>query len=198
MLRLILAGLATAMTFTALAAPAPAGTVDHFHAALLNNMEHGQALGCSGRTQKMAAVIPTTFDLPFISRQVLRHHWSELTAAQQTTLVQTLQSLAIATYAGQFARHDGEKFTTGETQSLPNGAQLVRAKLSLPNRDPVNFDYVLRLDDGHWKVINVVADGVSDLAIRSAQYERLFKEQGYDGLIKFLRKQIEQLQKTCP
>ncbi|HWU67921.1 MAG TPA: ABC transporter substrate-binding protein [Stenotrophobium sp.] len=198
MLRLILAGLAAAMAFTALAAPTPASTVDHFHAVLLSNMEHGQTLGCSGRTQKMAAVVPATFDLPFISRQVLRHHWSELTPAQQATLVQAMQALAIATYAGQFARFSGEKFTTEETQSLPNGAQLVRAKLSLPNRDPVNFDYVLRLDDGHWKVINVVADGVSDLAIRSAQYERLFKEQGYDGLIGFLHKQIEQLQKTCP
>lgn len=198
MFRLILAGLAFAIAFTASAMPPPADTVSSFHAALLSNMEHGETLGCSGRTKKMAAVIPATFDLSFISRQVLKRHWAELTTSQQATFTQTLESLVITTYAGQFARYDGEKFTTGETQSLPNNVQLVHAKLALRNRDPVNFDYILHNDAEHWKVINVIADGVSDLAIRAAQYDRLFKQQGYVGLIDFLQNQIKQLQKTCP
>ncbi|MGH8461203.1 MAG: ABC transporter substrate-binding protein [Stenotrophobium sp.] len=198
MFRLILTGFAALVVFSVQAMPAPANTVDAFHAALLDNMEHGESLGCAGRTQKMDKAIPDTFDLPFISHLVMKRHWTKLTPAQQATFTATLKNLVIATYAGQFSRHHGETFSTQDTLSLPNGARLVHAKLTRRDDDPVSFDYVLHLDAGHWKVINVVADGVSDLAIRSAQYDRLYSERGYTGLIDFLDKQIAQLRNTCP
>ena len=198
MFRLILASLAVLMAFTVQAMPPPANTVDTLHAALLANMEHGESLGCAGRTQKMETIIPQTFDLPFISRQVMKRHWADLTPAQQETFTKTLRDLVIATYAEQFSRHRGETFTIQDTQNLPNDARLVHAKLVLPGADPVNFDYVLRQTAGQWQIINVVADGVSDLAIRAAQYDRLYNEQGFTGLINFLDKQTAQLRKTCP
>ena len=59
------------------------------------------------------------------------------------------------------------------------------------------FDYVLHEVDGNWRVINVIADGVSDLALRSSQYEQIFKERGFDGLLAWIREQEKKTAADC-
>jgi phospholipid transport system substrate-binding protein len=48
----------------------------------------------------------------------------------------------------------------------------------------VNFDYILDQDkNGEWKIINIMADGVSDLALKRAHYTDVIKVKGVDALI---------------
>ncbi|MGH8455775.1 MAG: ABC transporter substrate-binding protein [Stenotrophobium sp.] len=182
---------------TAYALPAAATTVDEFHATLLGNMERGAALGCSGRTQKMTAAINQDFDLPFIARQVMKRNWAALSAAQQEQFTSTLRQLVILTYASNFSSHHGETFSTQDTRDLPNNARLVHSRLNRSADDPVSFDYVLHESAGQWKIINIIADGVSDLAIRSAQYNSLYQKENFSGLIGFLQKQTAKIQAGC-
>ena len=54
--------------------------------------------------------------------------------------------------------------------------------------------YTLKALGESWAIINVVADGVSDLALRRAEYSQVLKKQGFDGLIRRLDGQIADLQ----
>ena len=41
-----------------------------------------------------------------------------------------------------------------------------------------------------WMIVNVIADGVSDLALRRAEYSRVLKNKGFDGLLDHIDGQI--------
>ena len=44
-----------------------------------------------------------------------------------------------------------------------------------------------------WRIINIVADGVSDLALKRAEYQRVFASGGIDGLVAELEQQTRAL-----
>lgn len=178
----------------------PAETVTSFHAVLIDNMKAGATLKCSGRAEKVGAAVDADFDLPFLAQRVLRRQWKDLSEEQRAQFIATFRELVLATYASQFAKFGGEKFETRETKDLADGTRLVNAKLTPGSGAPVNFDYVLREvpESGKgWRIINVVADGVSDLAIRASQYDKIYKASGFDGLIKQIKQQTEANKAGC-
>lgn len=194
MLRLLALFLAVFLIAPVIAAE-PAQTVDRFHAGLLDNMKRGKTLGCAGRIAHMKPVIQSTFDLPFLSQRILRKRWAELSEAQRARFTTALQDMVVATYAGQFASFGGESFTTLATET--NGSNRVVHSKFKHGAETVSFDYVLRQTAGEWRVVNVVAEGVSDLAIRSAQYESVFKQKGFEGLITHMQAQTAKNKTGC-
>ena len=178
------------------AATTPADTVTNFHAVLIDNMKHAGSYGCKDRIQKLTPAVASTFDMAFLAQHVLRRQWPTLSAAQQATFITTLTDMVITTYASQFSKFNGEKFTTQDTQE--NGSlRAVHALLEPASGDPVHFEYILRQTPAGWRTVNVIAEGVSDLAIRSAQYNKIFSEQGFDGLITQIKEQTEKLKSNC-
>lgn len=177
-------------------AAAPAETIAELHAALIVAMKAGTTLDCGGRARRLAPVVAATFDFPTIARLLLRRHWSDMPPAQQQRYVDALGQLALANYAANFARHGGESFETLTTEE--SGAhRVVRTRLNRPQHPAVSLDYLLREVDGRWRVINVIAEGVSDLAIRSAQYDKAWREKGFDGLMAGLDEQIGRTGPGC-
>jgi len=178
-------------------AAAPADTVTGFHEVLIGNMKQGATLGCSGRSAKIATAVDGGFDLPYLASKVMRRQWKTLSEEQRMQFTATFRELVLATYTSQFSRYDGEQFETLSTKELADGTRQVNAKLKLGSGNPVNFDYVLRDVNGEWRIVNVVADGVSDLAIRASQYDKAFKSVGFDGLIKQIEGQTVANKKGC-
>ncbi len=181
----------------ALAAPAPGDVVTGFHEVLIGNMKQGATLGCSGRSSRIAAAVDGSFDLPYLASRVMRRQWKTLTPEQQTRFTTTFRDLVLATYTSQFAKFGGEKFETLATRELADGTRQVNAKLTPGSGNPVNFDYVLHDVGGQWRIVNVVADGVSDLAIRASQYDKAFKSVGFDGLLKQIESQTAANRTGC-
>jgi phospholipid transport system substrate-binding protein len=178
-------------------AVAPAEVVTAFHARLLDNMRHGKQYGCDGRTQHLLPAIDATFDIPFIAQLELRRHWSQLTPAQRNQFVAAYKDLVITTYASEFDGYDGDVFSTLNTKALPNGDQLVLARLKPGRGDSVSFDYVLHPKDGGWRVANVISDGVSNLSLQSEQYTELYQQKGFDALIAWLQDQTRKMRRDC-
>jgi phospholipid transport system substrate-binding protein len=172
------------------AAAAPDAVVNEFHAALTDAMTHGAELGCKGRIAKLEPVIVNAFDLPFIASHILRKRWEKLTPEQRSAFTTTLKDLTVETYAGNFS-HPGTKFETLEVKDLSPTRKQVRTRLIPSHDEPVSLDYFLQKSGDDWKIINVIANGVSDLALRSSQYDKVFEDSGFDGLMSKLHKQIE-------
>ena len=180
----------------ALAANDPADTVTALHGVLIDNLKSGTKLGCSGRLQRLGPAVDLDFDLPFLAQRVLRRQWKDLSGEQRKQFVDRFRELVVGTYASQFAAYAGERFTTLDTQDLADGTKLVHASLAT-GKDNVSFDYVLHDVAGTWKIVNVVADGVSDLALRSSQYDKAYKAGGFDGLMSLLATQIAGNKDDC-
>jgi phospholipid transport system substrate-binding protein len=57
----------------------------------------------------------------------------------------------------------------------------------------VPLDYVLQHGTAGWRIINIVADGVSDLALKRAEYQRVLAGGTLDTLIAELEAQTARL-----
>ena len=172
------------------AGDAPDAVVNGFHAALTDAMTHGAELGCKGRVAKLEPVILKTFDLPFIASHILRKRWDKMTSEQRSAFTTTLKDLTVETYAGNFSR-PGTRFEIVETKEVSATRKQVRTRLIPAHDEPVSLDYFLQKSGEDWKIINVIANGVSDLALRSSQYDKVFEDSGFDGLMSKLHKQIQ-------
>jgi len=69
----------------------------------------------------------------------------------------------------------------------------VHASLTPADGEDVILAYTLERKSDGWQIVNVVADGVSDLALRRAEYSRVIRNGGFEALMEHLDEQIAAL-----
>lgn len=168
----------------------PKQIVNRLHETLIKAMREGEKLGYRGRFELLAPVIDQTHNLDFIARTTLGANWTQLDAEQQRTFTDVFRKLSIGTYAGWFKSHDGEHFEFLEQQSMPRNQVMIRSSLVRLKEEPVRFDYILRQGKEGWRIVNILADGVSDLALKRVEYRAILQRDGFSTLIDMLRKKI--------
>jgi len=107
-----------------------------------------------------------------------------------------LTDLSIATYAAQFKEFGGESFQFDSSQDVKNGKLLLRYNLVAPNEKPIKFEYFVGQFNGQWHIINIVVDGISDLALKKAQYTSVIDREGFDALLNKLTQKINDYAKN--
>lgn len=175
----------------------PAAVVQRLHEALLEAARIGQGDGATGgfdaRRDRLDPIVTETFDIALIARLSLAAHWSDLTAAQQRRFTDLLRRYTVASYAARFKRDRGQRFEPGDVQQPREDIRVVRTRFITGAGETRRFDYQLRQDDSCWRIVNVAVDGVSDLAIKRAEYSDLYQKQGFDALADRLAEQIADL-----
>jgi phospholipid transport system substrate-binding protein len=165
--------------------------------SLLQSMRDGTQLGFSGRVEFLAPVVNRTHDIDLIIKTIIGATlWNTLSAEQHDLIIETFRQLSIVTYAGQFKQYDGEQFNFIEQRDLPREQKLVRSQLIQGDGGIVNFDYVLHLTDKKWMIINILFDGVSDLAIKRSEYRSIMQRDGFQSLIDMLKAKIVEAEHT--
>ncbi|MGH8475194.1 MAG: ABC transporter substrate-binding protein [Methylococcales bacterium] len=191
MLFLLLAGLAR----PGLAQPSGAAgrVIESLNSALVDVMKNASALGYPGRYEKLAPVIESTHDLEYIARfSIGKGNWDKLIDEQRKKFVAIFTQYSIATYASRFNGYAGETFRVTGEQAAKRGQIQVTSVLDIPGKKSVNFLYLLSGEPGSLKIVNILVDGVSDLALKRAQFMTLIADQGFDALLKHLSDQTAQ------
>ena len=200
LLQVLAAGMlmaAPAVPLHAASAEKAASVVERFQSTLISVMKDAKKLGYEGRYKILAPAVEESHDLPGIAQFAAGRYWDKLSEQQRKTYVATFAKLSIATYAYRFDDYSGEAFKTVSEEAISNGDELVHTVLTSPNSDNVHFDYILRRRDGVWRIINIIVDGVSDLAIKRAEYSNIIRDQGGDVLIAKLQGQITNYSKPA-
>ena len=63
--------------------------------------------------------------------------------------------------------------------------------MKIPGEKDVKFDYMMKKKDEGWQIINIIADGVSDLALKRSDYTSVLNREGFDALIAKINEKIE-------
>ena len=174
------------------ASPPAVDVVESLHSELLAVMNDGQKIGFKGRFDQLTPVITASFDLPFIAKTAMGRHWDTLDPRQKSRFVEAFRRLSIATYAANFDCYSGERFKVVSKKELDHGQFQVRSQLIKSDGGEVSLDYILRPVDRQWRIINVIANGVSDLALKRADYTQFLKTNGFDALLGKLNEKIAQ------
>ena len=165
-------------------------TVDKLNTALIEAMKNAKQLGYKGRAAKLDPVVKETHEFNAIAQIALGSHWKDLTDEQKKAFVDKLTELSVATYAAQFNGYAGEEFKYESEQGMKSNRVTLRYELLAPKEKPVKFEYVLGQVNNQWVIINIVVDGISDLALKKAQYTSVIEREGFESLMNKLTQKI--------
>ena len=178
----LLLAMAAPLACAAAAADGAVAVVEKLHAALLNTMKDGATLGYKGRVERLTPVIKACFNFNTIARAVTGPHWKALAADKREQFIATFAQLSVATYAENFSSYAGESFET-VAQEEARGATLVKTVIVTSDGKRVSLNYVVTQSAEQWGIVNVIAQGVSDLALKRTEYNAVISAQGIDTLI---------------
>lgn len=162
----------------------PGEVIEEFYAVLQQNLQEGQSLGFDGRFERLAPVVPETFDFSGILRAAVgRRGWSGLNTEQREDLVQAFARTTTANYAANF---DGG---AAQLQIEPGAREVGRTRvvdttILRGSGGTVELDYVLRDTTAGPRVIDVLLGGtISQLATWRSELGTIFQRRGYVGLL---------------
>lgn len=165
--------------------------VEEFQNGLIDVMKQGKELGFQGRYDKLDAAVKKSHDLPKIARIVVGKQWEELTSEQQAKLEAVFSQLSVSAYAHNFKDFSGESFSFISEEETGRGGVVIHSNLKIPGEKDVKFDYMMKKKDDAWQIINIIADGVSDLALKRSDYTSVLSREGFDALIAKINEKIE-------
>jgi phospholipid transport system substrate-binding protein len=144
--------------FLCIAPPANAGPASDLIAKLntvfIDVMQNAKALGYQGRYEKLEPVLVEAYDFAEMTRVTTGRYWRKFTDDQKQQVVEAFHDLSIATYAARFDGFGGERFEIlGEAGAAGN--LRVNNQIVVASGRPVRIDYLLRQDNGQWRIVDV-------------------------------------------
>lgn len=170
----------------------PREAIAEFQAALLE-YARSDVTGFDARFAALEPVVESTHDLDYIARLTLGRYWRGLGEQQRGEFTARFRELAISNYAARFPQFGGERFEIVAEETQPRGVVMVRTRLHRPGGEAMEFDYLLRETADGWRIVNILVDGISDLALKRAEYAGVLREGSAAELLQLLDEQLARL-----
>jgi phospholipid transport system substrate-binding protein len=164
--------------------------------ALLEGMRAGASWDFATRRARFETVVRRTHHLDVMVGFVLGRHARELSEGDRQRLQERLGALTAAHYAARFDRHQGERFERLGVRPYGRARQVVATRLIRPADEPVTLDYVVERHAGEVGIVNVLANGVSEVAMRRVEFTQRMAEGGVSGLLQHIEEAIAELSES--
>ena len=188
-------GLAPGPALAAAPETGPSAVIDRLHEALIEVMRAAKELGYEGRFERLAPVLEESYDFPFMTRIATATAWRDMTEEQQAELIALFREMSIASYAARFDGYGGEAFETLGQAPGPRDAVVIESRLVRPEDAPVQLNYVMRQEDGAWRIVDVLLDAkFSELARQKAEFSAVLRQGGVADLKEVLEEKIADLE----
>jgi len=190
---IVLAGLAASPASAVLAGALEAGQfLVTLNAAALNNLKDA-TIGEEQKKERFRKLARDSFDLPRISKFVLGINWRRATPEQREAFLDVFEGVNLQRFMPLCAKYADQKFTVDKTRQDKNKPRLyfVDSTIHRGEAEPVSIEWRIIKTDDRYKIIDVVAEGVSMVLTLRNEYGGVVKNEGIDGLIEKLRETIK-------
>lgn len=142
--------------------------------------------------KKFDALLDRGFDVSFTGRFVLGRYWRVATPEQQAEYLHLFERLIVQTYVDRFKTYAGETFDV--LSGRQDGRDVfVLSRITRPGgAPPIDVDWRVRPQDGGYKIIDVVVEGVSMAITQRNEVAAVIQRKGgrIEGLLEDLRKTV--------
>lgn len=193
--RCFLTGTAVLVAWAALsgvagkANPDPVGFIDNLDRRLQ------AAVSDTAPEQRLARfrqLLREDFDVPGIARFVLGRYWLLATPAQQQEFVSLLEDYIVRTYSDRLSKYADSGDALRITGSRPgtDGMVVVSSQINLangggpragghgPTVPPIKFDWLLVMQNGSYKISDVIVDGISMAVTQRSEFASEIQRNG--------------------
>lgn len=138
------------------------------------------------RGGKVRQYIEQAFNLQIMAQIAVGAPWGAMSAGERASIVEALSRYTEARYAYEFKDFSGQSIQVDPNVQVRGLDHLVRAEVRQQGEQPLKIGYRLREYGGAWKIIDVIYDGVSQLATQRSDFAEAVSTGGASGLVKKL------------
>jgi len=146
------------------------------------------------REQSFRSLFRANFDIPAIGRFVLGRYWRKARPEVRKDFLAAFEEIMTQSFASRFSGYANTKFEVVSVQALKRAGQFkVRSRIA-PTKDEVYLvGWLVEHKNGQFRVLDVVAEGVSMALTLRSEYASVIKRSGgrVEGLIARLHENIE-------
>jgi phospholipid transport system substrate-binding protein len=126
------------------------------------------------------------FDFQETAHRALGRHWQARTPEEQKEFVQLFTDLLEQSYLSKIEQYQGEKVSyTGEVAEGDHAT--VKTKIVTPKGSEVPIDYRMTLQSEHWRVYDVLIEGVSLVGNYRTQFNKIIQTGSFKELMDKMR-----------
>ncbi|MGA2939084.1 MAG: ABC transporter substrate-binding protein [Syntrophobacteraceae bacterium] len=143
------------------------------------------------RREKIRAAVNEYFDFEEIARRALGRPWKEQPPEKQQEFTRYFSQLLFNTYIGRVEKYTNPKITYNQKRREGDYA-VIEALVVAGQSGTITIDYYLRLEDGDWKVYDVVIEGMGLVINYRDQFNAILSRSSFDDLLRQLKEKIAQ------
>lgn len=129
------------------------------------NMPEGE------RRKRFRDLFSANFDVRTIGAFVLGRYWRSTDEQVRTKFLQTFQDVMVDRFAPQFAGYGDTRFEVTDVREVKNGGQfMVSSAITPPSGKRTRIDWRVRQASDQYKIVDVVAEGVSMAQTLRSEY----------------------------
>ncbi len=149
------------------------------------------------RERRFRGLIGESFDIPAIGRFVLGRYWRRASEEERAAFLATFEDLIVHRFLPLFAEYSGDKISVGVARPFKSNPNFisVSSELLREKGEPVHIDWRVRRRDDGYRIVDIVAEGISIAVTLRSEYASVLKQNGGDvgDLVRKLRAMIEAL-----
>lgn len=139
------------------------------------------------RRAELEKIADARFDFRTMSRLVMGRNWKRLGPEQRDEFEHEFKTYLANDYGSRIERYDQEDVVVLGEEPRPRGDVVVATRISGGRNDGALVDYRMRNRDGHWRIIDVVIEGISLVANFRDQFREVVSHGGPQDLLRKLR-----------
>lgn len=120
------------------------------------------------------------FDVPAIGRFVIGRYWRGASEADKKAFLAVFEDAMVQRFLPLLAENSSERFQIGTV--TPDGASdnmaLIDSRIDRPEGEPYKVLWRVREEDGKFKILDIVAEGVSMAITLRSEYGTVLKNNG--------------------
>jgi phospholipid transport system substrate-binding protein len=133
-------------------------------------------------------VVLPHFDFAAMTDLALGRYRDQVDDEQRPAIILEFRKLLVRTYSSALLEYTDEALVYLPMEGVEaDGEVTVRTEIEQAGGFPIPINYMLRLGDDGWKVVDISVDEVSLVTNYRSSFARAIKKDGVDGLIKTLQ-----------
>ncbi len=141
------------------------------------------------KRDKLRRVYEHMFNDVEISKRALARHWNSINTTQRQEFVQLFRQLIERTYIDHILSYSNEKIVFDrETLVSANKAEVQTRIVTSSKETPVFYRMII--NDGEWKVYDVVIENVSMVLNYRSQFNDILAKNTFEQLFEILREKV--------
>jgi phospholipid transport system substrate-binding protein len=138
------------------------------------------------KEKKIWTILDNVFDYTELSKRTLAQNWKKFSPDQQGEFTRLFGKLLGTVYMDRIIAYKDEKVVFGKVTNLSDKtaevqSEVVRSSTSIP------IHYRMMLENGEWRVYDVVIEGVSLVQNYRTQFREILTNKPPENLLKILR-----------